>query len=110
MLDATPTRDESRQSLSFSWEQVSGVPVLVEMMNEEGSAISFSMPSSFYTGPNPGPVMRLTALDETGKSDVVDLKVPVVSRRQAALWRGVRGGVAEDPPMQGRFLPWPYDD
>jgi len=54
--------------------------------------------------------MRLTALDETGKSDVVDLKVPVVSRRQAALWRGVRGGVAEDPPMQGRFLPWPYDD
>lgn len=109
-LDATPTRDEARETLSFIWEQVSGVPVLVEMINQEGSAISFSMPSSFYSGPEPGPVMRLTAVDETGKRDVRDIKVPMLSRRQAALWRGTGGGVAEDPPMEGRFMPWPYDD
>ena len=110
LLDASSSRDEARETLSFIWEQVSGVPVLAEMMNEEGSAISFSMPSSFYTGPDPGPVMRLTAVDETGKRDVRDIKVPMVSRRQAALWRGVGRGVAEDPPMGGRYMPWPFDD
>ncbi len=110
VIDALATRDEARESLSFTWEQVSGVPVPLQVMNEESSMISFTMPSSFYSEPEPGPVLRLTTLDETGKSDVKDIKIRTISRRTAALWRGVNGGVADDPDFDSRRLPWPYRD
>lgn len=109
-LDATSSRDETRKSLEFEWSQVGGVPVQLVMMNEEGSMVSFVMPSFFYTEAGAGPSFRLTARDETGKIDTLYVKVPVVSRRQAALWRGENGLIADDPPMSGRMLPWPYDD
>ncbi len=110
ILDAGPTRDENRNTLDFSWQQVSGVPVRIKNLNDEGSMISFVMPSTFYSGPNPGPVLRLTAVDETGKSTSRNIKLVTLSRRQAALWRGVNGGVAGDPALDGRMLPWPYED
>lgn len=109
-LDATPTRDERRESLLFEWHQVGGVPVQLVEMNEESSMVSFVMPSSFYTEVEPGPSFRLTARDETGKTDTLYVKVPVVSRRQAAIWRSENGLVADDPPMDGRMLPWPYEN
>ncbi|MBC8318659.1 MAG: Ig-like domain-containing protein [Desulfobulbaceae bacterium] len=109
-LDVTQTRDEMRKSLRFEWHQVGGVPVQLDEMNEEGSMVSFVMPSSFYTEVEPGPSFRLIARDETGKTDTLYVKVPVVSRRQAALWRAENGLIAEDPSMDGRNLPWPYRD
>jgi len=109
-LDATSSRDEKRKSLEFEWSQVGGVPVQLVLMNEEGSMVSFVMPSFFYTEAEAGPGFRLMARDETGKTDTLYVKVPVVSRRQAALWRGENGLIADDPPMSGRMLPWPYED
>ncbi|MCB2182548.1 MAG: hypothetical protein KQH63_11010 [Desulfobulbaceae bacterium] len=109
-VDARLSRDEAREKLRFGWEQIAGVPVPVEILNEEASFISFTMPSTFYTGDDFGPILRLTVVDETGKSDVQEVKIRTVSRRQAALWRGVRGGVADDPPLDGRLMPWPYED
>ena len=110
ILDASPTRDENRNTLDFNWQQVSGVPVRIKNLNDEGSMISFVMPSTFYRGSNPGPILQLTAVDETGKSESRNIKLVTLSRRQAALWRGVNGGVAEDPALDGRMLPWPYEN
>ncbi len=85
-IDASPTRDESRGKLSFRWEQISGVPVQMKKNNEEGSIITFAMPSSFYTSTEPGPVLRVTAVDAAGQSDSRDVKVRTTSRRKSALW------------------------
>ncbi len=115
VIDASPTKDDARESVEFAWEQIQGVPVQIEAANPEGSAISFVMPSSFYVSRDPGPVFRISAIDHTGKKDVYDLKVPTVSRRQTALWRGTPPGneIAREPSCpQGRcagaLLPWPY--
>lgn len=110
LLDATQSRDEARESLDFKWEQAAGVPVELSTMNEEGSIVSFVMPSTFYTEEKPGLTFILTAVDETGKTDTLHVKVPVISRRQAALWRSENGIIADDPPMSGRMLPWQYRD
>ncbi|MEA3546493.1 MAG: hypothetical protein U9R66_02430, partial [Thermodesulfobacteriota bacterium] len=110
ILDASPTRDENRNTLDFNWQQISGVPVRIKNLNSEGSMISFVMPSTFYNGSNPGPILQLTAVDETGKSVSRNIKLVTLSRRQAALWRGVNGGVAGDPALDGRMLPWPYEN
>ncbi|RJX26380.1 MAG: hypothetical protein C4531_15765 [Desulfurivibrio sp.] len=85
-IDASPTRDEARGRLSFRWEQISGVPVQIKRNNEEGSIITFAMPSSFYTSTEPGPVLRVTAVDAAGQSDSREVKVRTVSRRKSALW------------------------
>ena len=85
-IDASPTRDESRGKLSFRWEQISGVPVQMKKNNEEGSVITFAVPSSFYTSTEPGPVVRVTAVDAAGQSDSRDVKVRTTSRRKSALW------------------------
>ncbi len=110
VIDASGSRDEARDSLLFSWEQVSGVQIDLSPVNAEGSRIAFSMPSSFYTDPNPGPTLAVTAVDNTGKEVRKEIKVKMVSRRQTALWRGENGSVASDPPMHGRYFPWPFDD
>lgn len=110
IIDATGSRDEARESLQFFWEQVAGVKIDLRPLNTEGSQISFSMPSSFYSDPNPGPTIAVTAVDNTGKKVRKEIKVKMLSRRQTALWRGNNGNVAADPPMQGRYFPWPFDD
>ncbi len=97
LLDASSTRDESRRSVRFSWEQLSGTRVLIKPVNEEGSIISFATPSYFSTISDPGPVLRLTATDESGKADVKLVKIRSVSRRQTALWQGDRGGNGNSP-------------
>ncbi|MEW6290333.1 MAG: Ig-like domain-containing protein [Thermodesulfobacteriota bacterium] len=85
-IDASPTRDEARSTLNFRWEQISGTPVQIKKNNAEGSIISFAMPSSFYSSAEPGPVLRVTAVDAAGQSDSRDIKLQTVSRRKSALW------------------------
>jgi hypothetical protein len=96
-IDASPTRDESRGKLSFRWEQISGVPVQIKKTNEEGSIITFAVPSSFYTSTEPGPLLRVTAVDAAGQSDSRDIKVRTISRRKSALW-----GMADNEASQGQ--------
>lgn len=117
VLDASPSRDEARDSLTFDWRQVGGVPIQMETVNEEGSAVAFVAPSSFQTDAKyPGPVILLTATDQTGKTDTREITIITKSRRQAALWRGRReGGVQHEPHCPqgncpGALLPWPYAD
>ncbi len=106
IIDAGPTRDEHRNSVKFSWKQLAGPPVNITPLNQEGSIISFVMPSSFSG--RPGPCLRLTAVDDMGQSVTSDLEMTPVSRRQTALWRGTGDGLAPDPVMDKRMLPWPY--
>ncbi len=102
--------------MRFTWQQISGVPVQLEFLNDEESQVAFVVPSSFNTVANPGPEIRLIATDEDGKKDVRNIKVATKSRRAAAMWRGLAGGgIAEDPdcPYEncpGGLLPWPYGD
>ncbi|MBU0681653.1 MAG: hypothetical protein KKD73_09545 [Proteobacteria bacterium] len=110
IIDASASRDEARESLQFFWEQVSGVNIDLQLLNTEGSKIAFTMPSSFYSEPDPGPTLAVTAIDNTGKEIRKEIKVKMLSRRQTALWRGENGHVSPDPPMQGRYFPWPFDD
>jgi hypothetical protein len=99
-VDASATRDEARTSLTFDWEQVAGVPVQMKRNNAEGSVISFTMPSFFYTEEDPGPVLRVTVTDAAGKSSAREVRVRPVSRRTSPLW----GGAAERIPRGGRLL------
>jgi hypothetical protein len=91
LLDASGSQDDDRNSLLFSWQQMAGVPVQLEVMNQEGSRVSFMMPSSFSNSASPGPVMRLTTIDKTGKTDMRDIKIQTQSRYKSALWGGLAG-------------------
>ncbi len=106
LIDASPTRDEHRNSIKFKWEQLDGPPVRITPVNKEKSIISFVMPSTFSS--QSGPCIRLTAIDDMGQKVSRDLEMTPVSRRQTALWRGTRDGVAPDPEMDKKMLPWPY--
>lgn len=110
IIDASASRDEARDSLQFFWEQTGGVPIDLHQLNDEGSQVAFTMPSSFYSEANPGPSLTLTAIDNTGKQARQEIKLKMISRRQTALWRGENGSVAPNPPMQGRYFPWPFSD
>ncbi|MEN8257373.1 MAG: Ig-like domain-containing protein [Thermodesulfobacteriota bacterium] len=110
VIDASGSRDEARQSLQFFWEQVAGVELDLHPINKEGSQVAFTMPSSFYTDPNPGPTLAVTAVDKTGKETRKEIKIKALSRRQTALWRGEKGRLSPDPPMEGSYFPWPFDD
>jgi len=113
-LDARRTMDDHRQSLQFSWQQLTGVPVQLEARNSEGSMVAFVMPSAFSADELTGITMQLTATDPGGHQSSKDITIQGVSRRQTALWRGLRSnGIAEDPPCPGGdcpgyLLPWPY--
>jgi hypothetical protein len=89
---------------------VGGVNTDLHLLNNEGSKIAFTMPSSFYSEPDPGPTLAVTAIDNTGKEMRKEIKIKMLSRRQTALWRGDNGNVAPDPPMQGSYFPWPFPD
>ncbi|PLX50913.1 MAG: hypothetical protein C0613_02460 [Desulfobulbaceae bacterium] len=110
VIDASASRDEARESLQFSWQQVAGVPIALYPMNDEGSRVAFTMPSSFYTDAAAGPTLALTVVDNTGKEVGKEIHLKTISRRQTALWRGENGNVADDPPMAGRYFPWPFQD
>ncbi|MEA2082930.1 MAG: Ig-like domain-containing protein [Thermodesulfobacteriota bacterium] len=122
VLDVTPTRDDDRDSVRFVWQQVGGISQPFTAINNEGSAIAFIVPSSFYTVVYPDLVMRVTAIDKTGKEDSKDIRVPVnqsikADRRSTALWRGVPGrdSLACEPDCPGgkcpgNLLPWQYMD
>lgn len=110
VIDASTSRDEARESLKFIWKQKGGVKIDLRPTNAEGSKVAFTMPSSFYSDPNSGPTISVTAVDNTGKEVHKEIKVIRVSRRQTALWRGENGSVAPEPPMEGRYFPWPFDD
>ena len=109
-LDVSPSRDDSPGSLKFAWKQISGVPVSMKISQDNGSKIDFVMPSSFYNEKNPGPTFEVTATDKTGQTTSREVMLRTISRRQAALWRGSNGDIAEEPVMQGQFFPWPYED
>ncbi len=108
VIDASPTRDENRNSLRFNWEQIAGPPIRITPVNQEGSIITFVMPATFSC--QPGPCLRLTAVDEMGQTVSRVLEMTTASRRQTALWRGTGGGdsLAPDPVMDKKLLPWPY--
>jgi len=116
ILDAEPSRDEARDSLRFTWEQVSGVPVMLEPMNEEQSKVAFVVPSTFNTVADPGPAFRLKVDDRDGKKDERTIKVKTLSRRRSAVWGGLAGGGIADIPdcpagdCPGALLPWPYPE
>ena len=116
VIDAGLTRDDSRESLIYSWEQVAGVPVQMEVLNDDASAISFVVPSSFYRQEIAQTVIRLTAIDQSGQRSSKEIVIPTVSRRQTALWRGAdSGGLVVEPncpggECPGALLPWPYPD
>lgn len=110
VIDASASRDEARETLQFFWTQKAGVPVTLEPVNEEGSKVAFTMPSSFSSEADPGPTLVLTVVDKSGKKVCQEIKTKMVSRRQSALWRGTNGTLAADPPLEGRYFPWPFAD
>ncbi len=116
-IDASASRDENRATLHFNWEQTGGTPIRIKKMNEEGSIISFVVPSSFYTAAasSSGPKIMVTAIDDDHQVNQRQITINTVSRQRAALWRGGSNGssIAVEPGCpQGRcpgeMLPWPY--
>jgi len=117
IIDASATKDNAPESLMFQWKQIAGVPVQMEQLNNEGSAVSFVVPSSFHNDDEyPGPVIEIMATDQSGQTSVKDVAITAKSRYQAALWRGSKSGevkpVARCPHgnCPGELLPWPYPD
>ncbi len=116
VVDASATRDDKRESLRFNWEQTAGTPVRFKTLNDEGSIVSFIMPSSFSNTTATGPEIMVTAIDDSGQEDQRKITIRTVPRQRAALWRGVAndGGVIAVEPdcpqgrCPGEMLPWPY--
>jgi hypothetical protein len=75
VLDASGTITDDPESLRFAWQQTAGPPVRLEQLNAEGSIVSFVVPSSFYTVADPGPVLRLTVTNRSGRSDEKTIKI-----------------------------------
>jgi hypothetical protein len=90
ILDASPSRDARPETLVFSWRQTAGVPVKLETIHQNGSAVSFMVPSSFYSVNYPNPVIRVTAKNQAGHMDSQDITIKVQPNRQAAMWNGLR--------------------
>lgn len=116
VVDASATRDEKRESLRFNWEQTGGTPIRFKTLNDEGSIISFIVPSSFSNTSSRGPEIMVTAIDESGQEDQRKIAIHTVPRQRAALWRGVSNDVIAVEPgcpqgrCPGEMLPWPYPD
>lgn len=87
ILNATQTSDEERASLTFRWEQLAGVHVVLKPVAKDGSQVAFVVPSTFNTVKNPGVRLRVTVTDEDGAQDSKEVKVTTKSRRQSAIWR-----------------------
>ncbi|MBU0483793.1 MAG: hypothetical protein KKB30_04690 [Proteobacteria bacterium] len=89
IIDASKSVDNDREGLIFAWEQLAGVPLYIEKLNEEGSVISFVMPSYFYTVAYPEPVLQVKAVDSAGQYASKQVQVPVASRLQEVRWSGL---------------------
>jgi hypothetical protein len=103
VIDASATRDDHPATLMFSWEQVDGVPVRIQPLNQAASAVSFVAPAAFYTAHYPEPLIKLTAIDQTGQSDTVEIRVKTKSRRRSALWNGEKEKNVSDQSVDSGF-------
>lgn len=116
VLDASASKDNMRGSLEFNWQQLAGVPVLFKKLNDEGSVVSFIVPSFFNTIDPANLRLRLTIVDKIEQLATEDVEITIRSRRQAALWRGLKGGgIVPEPACPqgecpGQYLPWPHND
>ncbi|MFP3982211.1 MAG: Ig-like domain-containing protein [Desulfurivibrionaceae bacterium] len=108
VIDAGLSRDDKRKSLKFDWDQVEGTPVRIRKENQEGSKISFIMPSAFSNQPDPGPRLKLTVVDDNGQRDTRFIKIRSVSLRGSALWRGIDFRSAGNPLKEGKDSGRPY--
>ncbi len=105
VLDARATKDDEPESLVFTWEQVSGTPVYLEPLQDNGALVAFVAPSSFQSEGTPTITMRVTAIDPGGQQDSREVTVAVKSKRQSPLWRGTAAGIAPEPaPLRGGLL------
>ncbi len=106
MIDASATRDDSPASLTFSWQQMAGVPVQIEPLNQTGSLVSFIVPSSFYTADYPKPVINLVVTDATGQTAKKKITINAGHGSKAARWNGLHEhGLAR---VDKGTLPWEY--
>ena len=114
VLDASGSEDDTRSFLEFNWQQLAGTPVRFKKINEEGSVVSFIVPSSFYTAGTGDLRFRVTVVDRLDQLHSEDIEIKTHSRRQTALWRGQKkGGLAPEPvcpqgECPGAYLPWPF--
>jgi len=90
ILNASQTKDDTRNALTFMWEQLAGVPVRLKPMNSEGSQVSFVAPSTFNTVTNPVLIFKITATDPEGAEDSKEITIATKSRRHSAIWMGSR--------------------
>jgi len=115
-LDASASRDDARDSLEFSWQQLSGTPVRFNKLNEEGSVVSLIVPSSFSKMGEARLVLRVTVVDKVDQLASQDIAITTQFRRQAALWHGTKNvALVPQPPCPqgdcgGKYLPWPVTD
>lgn len=86
ILNASQTTDANRDTLTFKWQQLSGVPVLIKPLNSEGSQISFVAPATFNTISNPAVRFKVTATNQYGAHDSKEITVHTRSLRHSAIW------------------------
>jgi hypothetical protein len=96
-LDASATRDDSRETLKFAWEQITGPAVRFRNVNSEGSVVRFQVPAVFASQQAAGLTLRMIVRDDAGQAAVQEVKIDVKSKRQSPLWGDVPAG---DPIMQ----------
>ncbi len=88
VLNASQTSDANRESLTFEWEQLSGIQVLLKPVSSDKSQIAFMAPSNFNTVTNPTVVIKVTARNREGASDSKEIIISTKSRRNSAIWQG----------------------
>ncbi len=107
LLDAGATKDDDPASLAFSWQQLAGVPIRLESMNQAGSIITFVVPSSFYTAQYPKPIIKLTVTDRSGQTASRKITINAGHGSQAAAWNGLHGDDLAKLNTNS-ILPWSY--
>lgn len=88
LLNASQTKDDDRNTVTFRWEQLAGTPVRIKPVNSEGSHVAFVVPSTFNAVKNIGLVFKITATDRDGAQDSREVSIATQSRRRSAIWRG----------------------
>ncbi|MDD5757462.1 MAG: Ig-like domain-containing protein [Desulfobulbaceae bacterium] len=90
-LSASQTKDENRDTVTFTWEQLAGIPVVLKTLSGDGSQVSFVAPSNFNTVNTPSLLIRVTATDQEGASASREITITTKSRRNSAIWLGNQG-------------------
>lgn len=91
ILNASQTKDENRETVTFAWEQLAGVPVVFKTLSGDGSQVSFVAPSNFSTISTPSLLIKVIATDQEGVSASREITITTKSRRNSAIWRGNQG-------------------